>query len=354
MADATSAPGPTLWERLGWRADRRPEPGFAHVLGAGAGAFAVFAMFALVIEIADDDPTVPGVILSLALGAIAVVLGMRNAGPIKSASVTVIVFVVPILWGFALAGDGSADEGAVRGIYLLSVATYTVFYFLVWTKGRAIFLGLALLLAFSWFVSEVEGNNATIPFQSTFEEQSGGSFPAADDPFPSGDGSDTDFDFDGDEPSTTEPAAVAFILGLGALAAAWKLDRGGRAGMATPFIAVGMIFAIVGAAVLGFDESVIVGGLLAAATGAVVGLVGGFGEHRRGSTWIGVITVVIGLGVVVGDLADETDNVELFFAIFAALVAAGLGYLALWAAPKLNEHPDGDEETPARPATPPT
>jgi len=339
MTEAASAPGPSVWERLGWRADRRPEPGFAHVLGAGAGAFAVFAMVALVIEISSDDVTLPGVLLSLALGALAVVLGMRFAGPIKSASVTVIVLVVPLLWAFALAGDGSADKGSIRGIYLLSVVTYAAFYFLVWTRGRAVLLGLGLLLLFAWITSEVEGGESTVvPFQTTFEDQSSQSFPT---------GSDEDFSFDDEQPDTTGPAAAALILGLGSLAAGFQLDRQKRAGMATPFIAVGALFAVIGAAVLGFEESVIVGGLLAAATGAVVGIVGGLGEHRRGSTWIGVLTVVGGLTAVIFDIADDS---ALAFAGLAAAVAAGLGFVALNIAPRLSEHPDGDEQAPAKPA----
>ena len=42
--------------RLGWRAQRRPRPGFAHVLGAAAGAFAVVAVVAFVVEVDERRP----------------------------------------------------------------------------------------------------------------------------------------------------------------------------------------------------------------------------------------------------------------------------------------------------------
>ena len=42
--------------RLGWRAERRPPPGFAHVLGAAAGAFVVVAIVAFIVEVTSDDP----------------------------------------------------------------------------------------------------------------------------------------------------------------------------------------------------------------------------------------------------------------------------------------------------------
>ncbi len=75
--------------RLGWRAERRPAPGFAHVLGAGAGAFVVFAVVAFVAEAAgSDDPTGPGVVLDLLLAVVAFVVGFRATGPLRAAATT--------------------------------------------------------------------------------------------------------------------------------------------------------------------------------------------------------------------------------------------------------------------------
>lgn len=336
---STPAPGESFVERLGWRAERRPEPGFAHVLGAGAGAFLVFAMVALVVEITSEDATLPGVIGSLVLLGASLWFGVKGPGPLRSACVAVIALTVPLLWAFAFIGDGSGERGATRGIYLLSVLTYLAFYIVVWTRGRAIFLGLALVIAFSWVVSEVQGGDALIPFETTFEEQT-------DTPF---EDSET-FSSSDDGSSTTESSATAFVLGIGALAVGWALDKRQKAGAATPFIAVGALFGIVGGTVLGAEESVIAGGLLAAASGAVVGLVGGLGDHRRASTWIGVLAVVGGISAVIFDIAGDS---ALAFAGMAAAVAVGLGAAALFLWPKLDEWPDGDEKAPKPAASSP-
>ena len=53
-----------------------PRPGFAHVLGAAAGAFAVVAVVSFVVEVTGDDPTCPGVAFSAALAIAALVAGL--------------------------------------------------------------------------------------------------------------------------------------------------------------------------------------------------------------------------------------------------------------------------------------
>ena len=65
--------------RLGWRAERRPPPGFAHVLGAAAGAWVVVAIVAFIVEVSSDDPTAPGVAFSAGLAIVAPRGGLRRA-----------------------------------------------------------------------------------------------------------------------------------------------------------------------------------------------------------------------------------------------------------------------------------
>src|SRR5215210_5889398 len=90
--------------RLGWRAQRRPRPGFAHVLGAAAGAFVVIAVVAFVVEVAPDDPTAAGVGFTAALAVVALVAGFFVPGPIRAACVTALVLTVPLIWVFGLFG----------------------------------------------------------------------------------------------------------------------------------------------------------------------------------------------------------------------------------------------------------
>ena len=348
MTEPATAPGPSLRERLGWRAERRPEPGFAHTLGAGAAAFVVFALFALCIAIDENDLRVQGIILFLALAAVAFVVGARNPGPIRTAAVTAIVFAVPIFWFFVFAGDGGGGEGAVRGIYLLSIVSYAVLYGLTWTSGRAILLGLALILAAAWITAEVQGlDRGGIPFGGSVERQS--DFQIDSGSSGSDFGNDSVFAEEPDD-NATATSIVAMVIGLGYLFAAWRVDKKGLAGAATPFIVAGAISTIGGAVGLGVSEETLIGsGILATAAGAAVGFVGGQGLHRRASTWIGVITAVIGLIVVVVGIVtgEDGDGGSAWgYAGAFAIVAALLGAVAWYAAPRLSEYVDGDIEAP--------
>lgn len=325
---SAAAPSGGIFEKLGWRAERRPEPGFAHTLGAGAAAFAVFAVVALVFEITDDDPTLPGVGLNLALFLVAMFLGMQMAGPMRTAAVTAIVLTVPLIWFFLFLGDGGGGEGDTRVVYLATIVSYLVLYVLVWTRGRAILLGLALLFLFTWVVSEIDNSGSQVPFGNQVSQSADIPFGGTSDPF--GDTSSDD--------NSTETSTAALVIGLIYLGAAGALDRRKLAGAATPFIAVGAIATVIGATVLGFDESVLAGGLTLALSGAAVGLVGGLGMDRRFSTWFGVLMVVLGLFIVVGDTVDSNLGAAGFFAGLALVLAAA----ATFAAPRLHEFVDGD------------
>ena len=325
--------------RLGWRVERRPRPGFAHVLGAAAGAFTVIAVVAFVVEASSDDPTGPGVAFNSLLAAAALIVGFRVPGPIRSACVTALVLSVPLVWFFALLGDGNGSRNDVRGIYLLTLACYIVLYLLTWTRGRAIFLAGVLLLFASWVSFEVAGSdsNSILPFQN---EISGGT---------SGTGTFDSSQFVGESEDTTdETAAAALLIGLGFLIVGAVLDRKQLEGAATPFIAVGAIETISGAVVLGGNQSLLVGGFFAVGAGAALGLVAARGDRRRATTWIGVLTVFGGLVAVLVDIAP---NSAAGVGGIAFAFAVALGLLAWWLAPILGEPDDGDDSPPS--PTPP-
>ncbi len=333
MADeGTKTAGPSLGERLGWRSERRPVAGFAHILAAGAGLFLVIAAVALSVEIASNDLTVPGVLASLLVAALAIVVGMRLPGPARSACVTALATIVPVLWFFVFFGDGeSAGDGAIRGLLLLCLAVYAVLYVLGWTAGRAIFLGLALVFLVGWINFEVGGGNSVAPFQNEVSGETGFETPFGDG------GSSTGFDDVGGQ-NNDDTDVVSMVLGLGFLAAAFVLDKKGRAGSATPFLAVGAVLAVAGAAALGGREGVLLGALMAAVAGADIAFVGSRGKDRRGSVWIGGIVVTVGLLAAIADLAGSA----LGLAGLAALVAVALAALGIVVAPKFGEAIDGD------------
>ena len=78
MPESTTSTIPVRTIDLGWRIRTRPPSLAAHVLAAGAGAFAVAATVALALEISSSDTTAPGVLLNLALAAVAIVAGVRS------------------------------------------------------------------------------------------------------------------------------------------------------------------------------------------------------------------------------------------------------------------------------------
>lgn len=336
-ATPTDAPRTeTLSERLGWRAKARPTTGFGHVLAAGAGFFAVLAVIAFAIEIGGDDVQAPGVVATLALGVAAWLVGTKLNGPARAACVTAIVLCTPAVWAFALLGSGDATTGDLRWVYALSLLVYAVTYLVGWTRGRAILLGLALLTFASLVTSFTADEGAGTPIFPTFESSDSSDLPFGDDSF---DVSSSD--------ESAETAVLALVIGIGFLAAAAALDRRGLTGAATPFLVVGALEAISGAAVLGGEESVMLGGALAALAGAAVALVGARGAGRRASIWIGIVVVVAGLFVVIADGASQTGW---SLGGIAAVLALLLGAAGIAVAPRLQESLDGEPDQRAEPA----
>jgi hypothetical protein len=292
------------------------------VLGAAAGAFAVVGVLAFVVETTDDDPTTPGVLLTLVLFAAALLLGVRASGPVRAACVTVLVLAVPLLWLFGLFGDGGVGRGEVRGVFLLTLASYAALYLLGWTRGRAVLLAGALLLFASWLSFEVaDTGSSVVPFQS---ELVGSGRSAGSDLGVSGRSSS----FTTSDDSSDATATVALVVGLAYLGTGSALDRRRLAGAATPFVAIGALETLAGAIVLGTDESA---------------LLGGRGDRRRATTWIGVLAVFGGCVAVIADIAPGSaaavGGIAFAFAI-------GLGALAVWLAPVLGEPDDGDDAPP--------
>jgi hypothetical protein len=333
----TTAPTPAAPEpavprasRFGWRAEQRPRPGFAHALGAMAGVFAVVAVIAFVVEAAGDDPTAPGVIFNLLLIAVAWAIGARVPGPLRSAATAVLVLAVPVLWFFALAGGGNFGRGEIRGVLLLTLAGYLLLSLVGWTRGRGVFIAGALLVLASWLSFEVAGssNSQILPFQDQISSSTNTSL-----------GTSTSDSLAGD--STSAASAVVMLLGLAYLAFGAAFDSRRWAGLATPFVGVGAYAAISGAVALGADDSTLAAGLLAIVAGLIVGFVASRGENRRATTWIGALTVLVGMAVIIGDIAPSSAA---GVGGIAAGFALALGAVAVLLAPRLGEPVDGAPE----------
>lgn len=320
-----AAPSAWPWTtKLGWRVQRRPAPGFAHALGGGAGAFALAAIVALVVWIDPTDVQGPGAALTAVLVVTAMVVGHRVPGPVRSACVTTAALGVVVFWAFLLLAD-PVGEGDIRGFLLLTLATHLVLFTLVHpTRGRAVLLGLALLVAWSWLTFEADSSQGINPYADDIAERVD---PKAFEELNIATG------------DNTEVSVVSLLLGTSYLAVAAAADRRKLVGLGTPFIVVGAIATIAGAAALGADDSAVLGGFLAALAGLLVGLVGTFGK-RRASTWIGALTAVIGIAAVIGDVADSTGGA---FGLLTVATAVFL-IVALWCFYGLDEATDGDDE----------
>jgi hypothetical protein len=339
MTDATASTPARTRPFLGWRAQRRPAPAFAHVLGAAAGAFVVIALVAFIAAIDSDDPRVPGIVLSAVLVVLALAAGTRGPGPLRSAGVTVLVLTVPLLWVLALVGDGGGDRGEVRGILLLTLLSYAALYLLGWTKGRAVFLAGALIVFTSWIAFEVAGSGSAVPF--------GGSLDTSQSTDGLGIGSDISPGVDTDNSDSTANGVI-MVLGIAYLVVGGVLDQRRLSGAATPFVAVGAVAAISGGIGLAAPESTFAAGVVAVLIGAAVGIVGANGPQRRATTWIGVLTVFGGLVAILADIAPSS---EAGVGAIALAFALGLGALAWWLAPVLREPDDGNDPADLAPAS---
>src|SRR5262245_65627166 len=108
-----------------WRLTHRPDTRFGHAAGGVAGILVVAAGVAFTAAIDNDDPQIPGMVISAVLIVAAVLAGYWVRGPVRSAAVTTVVLAAPALWIFAVFGEGDGIErGDTRLILLLVAASY--------------------------------------------------------------------------------------------------------------------------------------------------------------------------------------------------------------------------------------
>jgi hypothetical protein len=324
-----------------WRLSHRPDLWFGHAAGGVAGVLVAAAILAFVIEVTDDDATLPGVGFNLLLIAAAVAVGFFVRGPVRSAAVAALVLAIPQFWAFAVVGDGEGiDRGDVRIILLLSVMTYAVFYLLTWTRGRAILLGLALLLFTNWIVFEVADQSTPFGRGTTQVTR----------------GFDGSRGFVGNDDNRTETGITELILAAVLLGGGVALDHRGRAGAATPLLLVGGLQAVSAAVVLGVDvDDVYATGAFVAVAGLAIGLAGTLGR-RRGTSWVGATVLLVGALVVVvngtNDAVSGRDGAGAVFGAFALVAAAVLLLIGVLVARAADEPLDGGEPIPIPPPAP--
>lgn len=143
--------------------------------------------------------------------------------------------------------------------------------------------------------------------------------------------------------SLAAAGAVSCLVGGAYLAAGWWLDGEGLDGMATPFLGVAAVALGFGSFALGTDTHDVVGGLISAAAGAALCVVGAR-TRRRGTLWLGLVLVAGGVSGVIDGLVDDP-------AVLAGLLLAAAGAGLALGAPELAARV-GEEPPVAPPAEP--
>jgi hypothetical protein len=334
--------------RLGARAARRSEPRLWVVLAAVGCLLAVNGVLTIsgdaqVEDSGEPGPTWPGILLCLLVVCAGYLLMHRfREAPAASAGVTAVVLALPPLMYFLTFDDDSLPgvPFSLDAVLALSALVWLVSYLVGPGRGRPLLLGAALLFAWLFVLQVVED-----PFESDFDdppiigEEFGTDDPFADEGFGTDDpfadegfGTDDPFADEGfgtqtsgsNEPDWTTLGIVSLLFGAGYLFVARRLDRRRFAGTATPFVSIGLVALPVGILFLGEDLEQAGTGIAFVIAGVVMAWLGAI-SGRRGTTVIGALEVLVGVGLVIGDAMEESSPTTIgitLLVVGAAIVAA--------------------------------
>jgi hypothetical protein len=186
-----------------------------------------------------------------------------------------------------------ADTSSFTGVLALMTLLWVGAWLVPLTKGRPLLLGLALAGGWLLLVDATDDDLSPGPFLYRF--------------------------------ASNTPAYVSLLVGSALLFVAWSSDRRGRAVLATPFVVVGDVAVVVGAAGVTRDLSEAGGSLFVILVGVGVGLVGHLGA-RRFTTWLGAAVVASGIVGLVGSAIGDDPSPA---AIASALAVAGAALAGL-------------------------
>jgi hypothetical protein len=285
---------------------QRPAPDLRAALLAVAGAFVATGVLVWAVDIVDDARLV-----AVALAALLVATGYVVIAARPTARPTGVVLVA--------AGAGAvpplllvdAETSSFTGVLVLMTLLWVGAWLAPLTKGRPFLLGLALAGGWLLLVDATGDDLSPGPFLYRF--------------------------------ASNTPAYVSLLVGSALLVVAWASDRRGRAVLATPFVAVGDVAVVVGAAGVMRDLSEAGGSLFVVLVGVGVGLIGHLGA-RRFTTWLGAAVVAGGIVGLVGSAIGDDPSPS---AIASALAIAGaaLAGLALLSPQPRTRASGGDDPT---------
>jgi hypothetical protein len=235
----------------------------------------------------------------------------------------------------------------LRPFFAVVIVAWIAAFALRPTRGRTLFLGLALLLTFSWAIAEVADVSprdvvpTPITSSSDFGSSSSDFLDQAPEPVtPS-------------EPNWGEMGGVALVFAFVYLVGVAVLDGRGRRGLATAAVLPGVIALITAIEMFSVESrNAVVTGVLSIAAGLFCGTVGAQ-SHRRFMVWTGAFLATGGaiiLSYKVTDAAvdvnDSSGHAATVFGLFTMLFGAAMVVVGALVARVLREPAGGDEVPP--------
>jgi hypothetical protein len=327
-AHASTGPRPSLWQRLGARADRRPVPRLGVTL-TGVGVVLVIIgilvwSFTYIIEGIRDGLFSGGGLsasdsrrfLGLALALIVVAIGyalvvIARSGPLVTAGVAATALGIPLAMEFATFDLSGGDPFNTDAIVWVSVIAYLASYLFVrGARGHSFYLALTLLQLWGYAVGKAGPDTRAIG-SSVVGGVSGG-FGGTSSAVPSVDNATI--------------AAVSLVFAVAYFAIAFVLDRSGRHGVALPFVVVGIPAMLLGIGMLAPDTKQI-------GTGIILLLVGlalcwyGARYARRFTAWFWGLAAAGGVVTIATKAATTGVSLGITMIVLGVVFAAG-GWLA--------------------------
>jgi hypothetical protein len=312
----------------------RPEPRFGVALAA-AGVVLVAIGVALVSHLGGSVDEFGGGggggghrALGIVLALVAIVAGytalvLRPTGPLGAAGVAASALGIPLLLVFATSSS-SHPGGQVDVVLLVSLLAWLVSYAVVpGARGHAFYLGVAAVEFWVYLVDKVEPHLLEGALLAPFF----GSFDSAD-------------DLDGlgatVRPDYASVATLSLVVGVIYLAAAFGLDRAGRAGTSVALVVASYPTMLVGLICAAVELPQSAEGVLLIVLGLVIAALAARSGHRA-TTWAWAGVVALGVVVIVADAVEDSAGGAgvVLIVVGLLLVAAAWGASVL-----LRERPE--------------
>jgi hypothetical protein len=343
-----AGPRPSLWQRLGDRALRRPAPRLGVTL-TGVGVVLVILGVLIWSFTYLYDGIRTGLFngggvsssdsrrfLGFALALIVVVIGyalvvVARTGPLVTAGVAATALGIPLAVEFLSLDLTSGSPVNTDAVVWVSVVAYLISYLFVrGARGHTFYLALALSQLWGYGVSKAGPSTSSIGSSVI-----GGVTGSSNSVVPSVDNDSI--------------AAVSLIFAIAYFLIGWYFDRTGRHGIALPFVVIGIPAMLLGIGALAPDTKQIGTGIILLIVGLVLCFYGARFE-RRFTAWFWGLVAAAGAVTIVTKFATQGVSVGITMIVLGVLFAVGGWFVAR----AINEPDDMVERPVAAPPAAPT